>query len=285
MRTDWIRVTRQRLCKICGKPDWCSYSADGRVAVCMRTESDKAAKNGGYVHKLTDDDWKRLPPRAINRKEPKPAIDWDARQQRYTSQLTDSGCEHLANEIGLSIDVLRRFGTGWCCSRSCWTFPIRNHAGRIVGTRTRPMVGNKESDKHSHGNGMFFVPESLNRDYVLIVEGASDAMAIHDIGYRSVVGRSNCTGSVEEIVRLLRRLKPGQVVIIPDNDSHGAGQRGAEALQFILKQQHLVELLSLPDGINDVRDCIQQKESADWLRNRIGELISTDQHRKDSTNE
>ena len=107
---------------------------------------------------------------------------------------------------------------------------------------------------------MYFVPEALVRDFVVIVEGCSDAMAIHDIGFQSVIGRDNCTGNVNQIVTLFRRSKPNRIVIIPDNDSHGAGLHGAETLKQILEMNHSVELLELPDGNNDVRDCIQTKE-------------------------
>jgi len=33
----WIRVNKQRACPVCGKPDWCLISQDGKAAICART--------------------------------------------------------------------------------------------------------------------------------------------------------------------------------------------------------------------------------------------------------
>src|SRR5262245_49193069 len=53
------RVNRRRPCKICGKPDWCSYTRDGeRISICMRV-SDGARKincHGGAI--FIHDDWR-----------------------------------------------------------------------------------------------------------------------------------------------------------------------------------------------------------------------------------
>jgi hypothetical protein len=51
------RVTKQHKCEICGKPDWCSYSENGAIALCSRISagSVKQAKNKDYIHKLRPD--------------------------------------------------------------------------------------------------------------------------------------------------------------------------------------------------------------------------------------
>lgn len=49
------RVTRSHPCPVCGKPDWCGYT--DTIAICMRVPSDRPSKNGGWVHRLTDDNW------------------------------------------------------------------------------------------------------------------------------------------------------------------------------------------------------------------------------------
>ena len=54
MAQKWIRITRRNACPICGKPDWCLISQDGKAAICARIESDKPAgnKGAGWLHKL-----------------------------------------------------------------------------------------------------------------------------------------------------------------------------------------------------------------------------------------
>lgn len=50
----WLRVNKQNPCQICGKPDWCLISDDGKAAICARIESDKPAgnKGAGWLHQL-----------------------------------------------------------------------------------------------------------------------------------------------------------------------------------------------------------------------------------------
>ncbi len=46
------RVSRRRPCRICGKPDWCSYTWDEKISICMRI-TDGARKtnaHGGAIH-------------------------------------------------------------------------------------------------------------------------------------------------------------------------------------------------------------------------------------------
>jgi hypothetical protein len=58
----WVRVNRQNRCPICGKPDWCLVSPDGKAAICARIESERPAgnKGAGWIHKL--DNSLPLPP-------------------------------------------------------------------------------------------------------------------------------------------------------------------------------------------------------------------------------
>ena len=51
---NWKRVSRDEHCPICGKPDWCTVTADGMIACCMRVEAEKQAANGGWIHSLSD---------------------------------------------------------------------------------------------------------------------------------------------------------------------------------------------------------------------------------------
>jgi len=34
----WLLVTEESPCHVCGKPDWCSVSADGKKAICRRKD-------------------------------------------------------------------------------------------------------------------------------------------------------------------------------------------------------------------------------------------------------
>lgn len=42
----YARVNRLRPCRICGKPDWCSYTRDEQVSICMRVRDGARRING-----------------------------------------------------------------------------------------------------------------------------------------------------------------------------------------------------------------------------------------------
>ncbi len=46
------RASRKQPCPVCGKPDWCSLSRDGEIAICMRKVSGHPTQNGGHLHHL-----------------------------------------------------------------------------------------------------------------------------------------------------------------------------------------------------------------------------------------
>jgi hypothetical protein len=63
----WKRVTHSHPCPICGKPEWCSVSGDGRLAACRRVEQGgrtKTDKDGAayYLHRLNGTDLPAAPP-------------------------------------------------------------------------------------------------------------------------------------------------------------------------------------------------------------------------------
>src|ERR1043165_731614 len=47
----FCRVTKQRRCRVCGKPDWCGYSTDEQTSICMRVSngSNGTSRNGGNI--------------------------------------------------------------------------------------------------------------------------------------------------------------------------------------------------------------------------------------------
>src|SRR4030042_1814088 len=101
----WIRVTRHNQCPICGKPDWCLISEDGKIAICARIESHKPVgnKGAGWLHTL--DNSMPLPP-------PKPRLD-TKQTLKAMPEVVDKAYHALLAELTLSEmhrDNLRRRG-------------------------------------------------------------------------------------------------------------------------------------------------------------------------------
>jgi len=264
-----VRVTRDNPCPVCNKPDWCLLAQDKGVAICSRVESTYPKAGAGWLHKLTDD-WKRPAWTPVKRQEPKPTVDWLALCIEHRRACRRKHLAWLSGELGVTVGALKRLRVGWNNQRKAFAFPMREANGNPVGIRYRLRSGKKFSELHS-SEGMFFLPGDLIRDYLVVVEGASDAAAVMDCGYISVIGRANCRGNVGQIENLCRRLQPKVVVIIPDPDF--VGIQGANQLRLRIERQAIpVKTLVLPEGQKDVRALVQLKENADWLADQIGKL-------------
>lgn len=114
-RHDFARVTQKNPCRICHKPDWCTYTKDGARAYCMREPSGSAwqAGNGAYVHLLQDAYTGRrhsafsTPPIGDCGSVGTERADADRRDAVYRAlleslELTEAHGNHLLDERGLS---------------------------------------------------------------------------------------------------------------------------------------------------------------------------------------
>ncbi len=88
----WVRVKRRNPCPVCGKPDWCLVSQDGKTAICARIESDKPAgnKGAGWIHALVNS-------------MPLPLLKPDAKQTpKAAPDVLDTAYRALLSELPLS---------------------------------------------------------------------------------------------------------------------------------------------------------------------------------------
>jgi DNA primase len=116
MKSDrtFIRVTRQKPCPICKRPDWCSVDDDGSIIICMRVSNGSVSetKNGGYLHVLRD----HQHPFRHQQPQAKPnAITIGQRHPVYSAlldmlPLSGKHADHLLLERGLSDFAIARNG-------------------------------------------------------------------------------------------------------------------------------------------------------------------------------
>ena len=135
MRTNWLRVTRRHLCRICGKSDWCTFSTDGRVAICMREESNRPTKNGGWLHHLTGDEWTPPSWRKITRKTPSTQLDCVPIHERCLETIRPRLLRWLSNNLCVSIEALERFEVGYHTDKKVYSMPMRRADGSICGIK------------------------------------------------------------------------------------------------------------------------------------------------------
>ena len=218
MDKEWVRVTRARPCAVCGKPSWCGVSADGVWAVCMRVESGKATRNGGWLHRLRD-----TPPPPVRRWAPAPppvrrspvdcAAYHAALRRHWDWRLLDG----LAMSLGVSMEALELLEPAFDEMHKAFAFPMRNHDGRIVGLRLRNHGGRKWAVRGSR-EGLFYPAAMAACQELVVCEGPTDCAAARMLGL-DAVGRPSCAGAVQELKALARRLRAWSVTIVADSDA------------------------------------------------------------------
>ncbi len=250
--SDWLRSSRRRPCLICEKPDWCSVSTDGSVAICMRVTSDKPTENGGWLHRLTDDprDYRR-PVRTVRLAlMPTARADLPKLAAEFQAAVKIADAQRLAHSLSVSLESLQALGLGWSKRDRAWSFPMLGAVGQVRGIRLRGADGSKWAVRG--GKEGLFVPDCKPTDNrLVIVEGVTDCAALLDLGFHNVAGRPSCSGGTRLIVELVNVRKPHEVVIVADRDE--PGQRGASVLASTLLSYAPVRVIRPPVGVKDVR--------------------------------
>ena len=255
MKTDWLRVNRTRRCVICGKPDWCTFTVDGKTACCMRVESNQHMKNGGWAHQLVTSSVPMPPrhhPRPPHAQSRRPTCDWAEMMARWRGQTSPGALEGVAARLCLRLSALKAMETAFAKEHGAWAFPMRNGARQVVGIRLRADNGRKWAVRGSH-NGLFWpqdVPGDLC-DTVYICEGPTDTAALLGLDL-SPIGRPSCSGGVDLMKAALHAIGRRDIIIVSDSDTPGrVGARClAEAILHLARSVRIIE----PINGKDVRD-------------------------------
>lgn len=231
MNQTWLRVNRKRPCKICRRPDWCGYSADGTVACCMRIQSDKEVKNGGWIHRLRGEPIPYIAP-SIRAAIQDPPLDADGMWREWDRETEREHLDGFAMTLGVDTDALRSIGCAW--SGKAWAFPMRDAYGQTIGIRLRDTVGHKWAVKGSRQG--LFIPTNDNAAItetgtLWLTEGPTDLAAALTIGL-AAVGRPACIGQEEMILKYIETWRARRLVIAADADE--PGMKGAAKLQALL---------------------------------------------------
>lgn len=260
----WHNATKSDPCPICHKPDWCNLANDGSVVICHRIESPHPAKGGGWIHRLADRDEtatarKTLPSLRLGAMTFSssrnfayaegvcvPKLDFARVHASYDNDavLLDG----LALELGVEAFALKALDVRFNHMDSCWSFPMRDASGKIVGLRYRELGGSRKWSARGSRDGLFYDPEGTCVKTLYITEGASDTAAALSLGLVAI-GRSSCTSGTPLIKELLARLRPSSLAIIADNDAPGLA--GARALSQELGNARII---TPPKGYKDLRE-------------------------------
>lgn len=265
-----VLASKKNPCPVCGKFDWCTNFPSIGKACCKRVPSDKPARNGGHWHQIGEPVAAYAPPlrRTVARPVRMAPEAWEALQRQFQANVTPSQIKRLAESLGVrEIDVCN-LGPGWKSDEACYTFPMVNAAGYVIGIQRRWLTGEKKAMAGAELG--LFVPTCDHTGATLtIVEGCSDLLAALSIGWKFTIGRPNCSAIVQTILDFVDRSKARQVVIVPDLDENQAGQRGADALQSKLRVPS--KQLILP--AKDLRQAVQSGYTSRMAENQLRDTM------------
>lgn len=225
MELSFRRVSKASPCPQCGKPDWCTVGDYG--VVCMRVQSAKPVKNGGWFHPFDAAQGRPVAPPA--RRQP-PTINATAMHRAWLAGTTPEALAAFAASLGVSAASLAAVGAAWAPAHAAWAFPMSDGYGNVVGIRLRNERG-KFAVRGSR-QGIFIAteePRTLNLEprtsntvqrTLFVCEGPTDTAAALDLGFFAV-GRPNCCCGGLEIRTYARRHQCGKAVVVSDNDKPG----------------------------------------------------------------
>jgi 5S rRNA maturation endonuclease (ribonuclease M5) len=224
--SDFERVNRSNPCPICNKPDWCLRGSRGGI-LCMRVESPKPGKSGGWWHRGNSPGG---PIRLLRPERPSQEIDAAAIISGWLSRTRASQLLQLANSLGVSLQSLEALHACWSIDHSAWGFPMRDGQGSVIGIRLRNDQGEKWAVKGSKQG--VFLPDATPQETAMICEGPTDTAAALTLGFYAL-GRPSCMGGGLQLATYLPSRGVKNVIIVADDDE--PGQRGAAALAKELK--------------------------------------------------
>jgi hypothetical protein len=229
MELSFRRVSKASPCPQCGKPDWCTVGEYG--VVCMRVQSSKPVKNGGWFHPF--DAARGRPVAPPPRRQP-PAINAAAMHRAWLAGTAPEALAAFAASLGLSAAAVSAVGAAWAPPHGAWAFPMRDGYGNIVGIRLRNERGKFAVRGSRQGVFLAAVPAQKT---LFVCEGPTDTAAAVELGLFAV-GRPNCCCGGLEIRTYARRHECERAVIIADNDRPGLD--GARRVGQELRLPHAI---------------------------------------------
>ncbi len=221
----WFRVTKQNVCQICKKEDWCCFADTGAI-LCMRVPSNRPSQGmaGGWLHNIGDTH--RIPYVPI----PKPIIstpeiDCEKILSEWGKQSTPQSLIIFAEKLGVDPMSLYALGCVWSHENNAWAFPMKNENKKCIGIRLRNEVGQKWAVRYSK-SGLFIPTQNLNpKETLFICEGPTDTAASLCLGLQAI-GRPSCQGLEEVTNNFIHINKIRSVVLVADNDDPGINGMG-----------------------------------------------------------
>ena len=249
----FVRVNSDFPCPVCGRPDWCLVSRDGKKAICQRQESDIPVSRYdeiGYIHFID-----QIPPGEIPKQSLSPKIDpalIEEEVARYAIFAVRGWCRGVARDMGVSPYAIEDLDFGWSPENNSLAVPMRDGRFNVVGVQYRR--GEKKW-MMAGGRAGLFIPHSVvtqKPSLLVISEGVSDCAAALSMGLSSI-GRAACR-SGKEFVKDFLSWNPLANRIIIAADSDPCGLTGAKRLAKFIKTPENKVAVIRPRLLKDLRE-------------------------------
>ncbi|RMH64692.1 MAG: DNA primase [Bacteroidetes bacterium] len=179
---------------------------------------------------------------------------WDA-------LLTAAGAQHIAPETleKAGLVIPRKDGSGYYDRfRDRVIFPIFSHVGKVLGFGGRILQTDADQPKYINSPetkvyaksrvlyGLYQARQAIRqREEVILVEGYTDVLSLHQAGVEHVVASSGTALTVEQIKLIHRYAR--RVLLLYDADSAGA-TAALRGIDLVLAQGLAVYAVELPAG-------------------------------------
>jgi hypothetical protein len=267
----WPRVSKQNPCPVCRHSDWCQYG--DRAIKCMRVQSKRRSRDGGWYHSLAEELKLRPLPKREKPTDSEP-INFESKIATWKKETNPKSVQLLAEKLGLNWPFIDLLDVCWSRKDSAWAFPMRNGFGKIVGIRLRSEDGQKWSVGGS-SQGLFYSPVLLNHDPILICEGPTSTAAALQLGFYAV-GRPSCSCAPDQVNDLIVRLKIRKAIIVADNDRKwrlgrfwSPGMEGALRLSDDVRCKHVI--WTPPQ--KDIRDFLKAGGNRDLILSQVKDML------------
>ncbi len=266
----WMQASNAFPCPICGRKHYCTMKPDQGIVKCT-TVSDGAFSfkkdnaGVGFFHKHKFDGIVPDPPK----KEIKASQDWaSAMKEAVTAPRRHF--RTLARFFGCSPNHLREWEVGFLTNRQlealdtrcneygCWTFPMRDAQGKVIGLRLRTPNGFKYAVRGSQ-NGLFYKTGLTPGRPLLVVDGASDALAGF-VQNLHLVGRPSSTTGNDHLLPLIQRLQPIYVTQLLDDDEGDTRQHAYDTARDVLDSYPYGSII-YPEKGKDLREWLATQRS------------------------
>lgn len=292
----FTRVSKSHPCPVCKKPDWCRVFADGWVE-CMRVQSDRPAKSGGWMHSQRElSPWPLTPSKPLYT--PPPTINATKLMREWLAATSPTALAELATSLSVSTPSLTAVGAAYAPPHAAWAFPMCDGYGNVVGIRLRNERGkfavrgsrqgiflctceriapaaaqalenqaNQSPQPTDSGGLSVAVSANGSRSRTLFVcEGPTDTAAAVELGLFAV-GRPNCSCGGAEINVFARRHDCRRVVIISDND-----KPGLDGARKVGRELNLPFAVYVPPA-KDVREFVRLGGTRAMIENALNNTI------------